>query len=102
MLNLTSIYIAVSVIAILIIAVLVFFLKKNKKQKRLSPLVGLSFVFVIAGIVFIDDRLISYSLFGVGIALAVIDIIKKLKSKGSSARVQSAVTGSESDSGSEI
>ena len=57
------------------------FVKKNKKQKRLSPLAGLSFVFVIAGIVFGDDRLIGYSLIGVGIVLAVVGIIMKSKKK---------------------
>ncbi len=79
MINLTPMYIAISIIALLIIAALVFFVKKNKKQKRLSILAGLSFVFVIAGIVFGDDRLIGYGLIGVGIILAVVDIIMKSK-----------------------
>jgi len=74
-------YIAISITALLIIAALVFFVKKNKKQKRLSPLTGLSFAFVIAGIVFGDDRLIGYGLIGVGIILAVVDIIMKSKKK---------------------
>ncbi|HKZ45457.1 MAG TPA: hypothetical protein VJ343_02015 [archaeon] len=74
-------YIAISIIALLIITALVFFVKKNKKQKRLSTLAGLSFVFVIAGIVFGGDRLIGYSLIGVGIILAVVDIIMKSKKK---------------------
>jgi hypothetical protein len=81
MVNLTPMYIAISIIALLIIAALVFFVKKNKKQKRLSTLTGLSFVFVIAGIVFGDDRLIGYGLIGVGIILAVVDIIMKSKKK---------------------
>ena len=81
MLNLTPMYIAISIIALLIIAALVFFVKKNKKQKRLSTLTGLSFVFVIAGIVFGDDRLIGYGLIAVGIILAVVDIIMKSKKK---------------------
>jgi len=81
MVNLTPMYIAISIISLLIIAALVFFVKKNKKQKRLSPLAGLSFAFVIAGIVFGDDRLIGYSLIGVGIILAVADIIMKSKKK---------------------
>jgi len=81
MLNLTPVYIAISIIALLIIAALVFFVKKNKKQKRLSTLAGLSFVFVIAGIVFGDDRLTGYGLIGVGIILAVVDIIMKSKKK---------------------
>jgi len=56
MLNLTPVYIAISIITLLIIAALVLFVKKNKKQKRLSTLTGLSFVFVIAGIVFYEIK----------------------------------------------
>jgi drug/metabolite transporter (DMT)-like permease len=81
MLNLTPMYIAISITALLIIAALVFFVKKNKKQKRLSTLAGLSFVFVIAGIIFGDDRLTGYGLIGVGMILAVVDIIMKSKKK---------------------
>jgi chromate transport protein ChrA len=81
MVDIAPMYIAISIIALLIIAALVFFVKKNKKQKRLSTLAGLSFAFIIAGIVFGDDRLIGYGLIGVGIILAVVDIIMKLKKK---------------------
>jgi len=79
--DLTPIYIAISIIVLLIIFVIVFFVRKNKKQKRVSVLAGLAFVFVIAGIFFSDDRLIGYSLFGVGVSLAVLDIIMKLTKK---------------------
>ena len=73
---LNELHIAVLVIALMIIAILVF---KNKGRKQLSPLAGLAFAFVIAGIAFGDDRLIGYGLMGVGIILAVIDIIKSRK-----------------------
>ena len=79
--NPSQIYIAISIVVLAIIASLVFFVRKNKKQKRLSKLASLSFVFVIAGIVFSDNRLIGYSLFGVAIMLGVIDIVLKLKKK---------------------
>jgi len=79
--NPSQIYIAISIVVLAIIASLVFFVRKNKKQKRLSRLASLSFVFVIAGIVFSDNRLIGYSLFGVAIMLGVIDIVLKLKKK---------------------
>jgi len=79
--NPSQIYIVISIVVLAIIALLVFFVRKNKKQKRLSRLASLSFVFVIAGIVFSDNRLIGYSLFGVAIILGVIDIVMKLKEK---------------------
>ena len=77
--NPTQIYIAISIVVLAIIALLVFFVNKNKKGKKLTPLASLAFGFILAGIIFGDDRLISYSLMGVGVILAIIDIIKKLR-----------------------
>lgn len=77
---LNELYITIAVIALLVIGVLVFFMNKGKTRK-LSPLAGVAFVFVIAGITFGDDRLIGYSLMGVGIILAIIDTIIKSRKK---------------------
>lgn len=79
--NPSQIYIAISIVVLAIIALLVFFVNRNKKDKKITPLAGLAFGFILAGIIFGDDRLIGYSLIGVGVILAIIDIIKKLKSK---------------------
>lgn len=75
--NASQIYIAISIVVLALIAILVFFVGKNKKEKKLSKLAGLSFAFIIAGIVFGEDRLLGYSLMGFGVILAIIDIIKK-------------------------
>jgi len=77
----SQIYIAISIIVLAVIALLVFFMNKNKKDKKLSPLAGLAFAFVLAGIVFGDDRIIGYGLMGIGVVLAVIDMILKSKKK---------------------
>lgn len=77
----SQIYIALSIAVLAVIAILVFFVHKEKKEKPLSKLAALSFAFVIAGIVFGEDRLIGYSLMGVGVILAIIDIIAKSKNK---------------------
>jgi hypothetical protein len=78
--NTISIYLAIGVISGLAIAMnLVFFY--NRKEKGLSRLAGLAFAFVIAGIFLGGQRLIGYSLLGVGVILAVIDIIHKSNSK---------------------
>ena len=77
----SQIYIIVSIVVLAIIAILVFFTKKNKKEKRLTPFAGIAFAFVIAGVIFSNDRLIGYSLIGVGVILAAIDIIIKLKKR---------------------
>ena len=75
----SQIYILISIIALLIIAVIFIFVRKNKKQKRLTPLSGLAFGAVIAGIVFGESRLIGYSLIGAGVLLSIIDVILKSK-----------------------
>jgi len=80
----SQIYILISIVILLIIFILLFFVakkNKNKKQKPLTPLAGIAFAFILASIIFGEDRLAGYSLLGIGVLLAVIDIIKKLKKK---------------------
>jgi uncharacterized membrane protein len=78
--NAISIYLAIMIIAGLAIVMNLVF-KYNKKERRLSRLAGLAFAFVIAGIFLGGQRLIGYSLIGIGVILAIIDIIQKSKSK---------------------
>lgn len=75
----SQIYILIGIITLLIIAILFFFVRKNKKQKPLSPLAGIAFAFIISGIIFGDNRIIGYGLMGIGVLLAIIDMFKKLK-----------------------
>ena len=74
-----QIYIIIAIVVLAIIALPVFFVKKDKKAKKITPLAGLAFGFIIAGIVFGEDRLIGYGLMGIGVILAVIDIMKERK-----------------------
>ncbi|MFA5049839.1 MAG: hypothetical protein WC501_02425 [Candidatus Micrarchaeia archaeon] len=73
----SHIYIVISILVLAVIAISLFFLNKNKENKKLTPFAGLAFAFVIAGILFSDDPGIGYLLIGIGIIFAVIDIIKK-------------------------
>jgi len=75
----SQIYILVSIFALAVIALLVFLASKSRKEKKLTPLAGLAFGFVVAGILFGDDRLISHSLMGIGVLLAVVDIFRQRK-----------------------
>lgn len=75
----SQIYIFIAIIVLLIIAIAIFFIKNNKKQERLTPLAAIAFSFVLAGIIFSDNRLVGYILMGVGILLAMIDIIIKIR-----------------------
>lgn len=79
--NISQIYIAVSIVVLAIIALLLFLASKNKSDKKLTPLAGLAFAFIVAGIMFGEERLIGYGLMGVGVILALIDIVKKLVSE---------------------
>ena len=77
----SQIYILIGIIVLLLIFFLLFIVKKNKKQKKLTPLAGLAFGFILAGIIFGGDRKVGYSLMGAGILIAVIDIIIKMRKK---------------------
>ncbi len=70
--NTSQIYIIISIAAL--VFVVIFFLAARKKGKKLTPLVGFAWALVLAGIIFSEDRLIGYSLIGVGVTLAVIDM----------------------------
>ena len=79
MVNTPEIYIAISIVILAVIALLVIFTIKKKKQKQPSKLAMLGMTLVVLGIIFGDDRLIGYSFIGTGVLLSVIDIIKNLK-----------------------
>jgi hypothetical protein len=72
-----EIHIAVSIVVFATIALLAIVAMRNTKEKGITPLAGLAFAFVLAGIVFGDDRFIGYGLLEVGVVLAVVDKIKK-------------------------
>ena len=71
-------WILIAVLVLIIIFLVLFFLRKNKK-KQMSKLGSFSLLFVLAGIIFGDNKILGYSLIGIGIILAIIDIISKEK-----------------------
>lgn len=77
----SQIYILIAVLALLIIAILMFFVKKSKKKTQISPLAGIAFAFVISGIIFNEDRLIGYGLMGIGVLLSIVDVFIKKKKR---------------------
>lgn len=74
-------YIIMAIIVFAIIAILVFFIRKNKEAKQLTPLANLAFLFILMGILFGDNRFVGYGFMIAGIILAIIDMILKLKKK---------------------
>jgi TctA family transporter len=73
-----QIYIAIAIVVLLIIAILKW---RRGEQKKLSQLTILSFAFIMGGLIFGDDPLLGYSFLGLGVLFAVIDMIKKFRSK---------------------
>ena len=74
-------WIVITIGAIAIVALLLFVVGKDKDKNRLTPLAGLAFAFIIAGIIFGEDELLGYSLMGVGVLLAFIDMYMRSKSR---------------------
>lgn len=79
--NLSQIYIAMSIAVLAVVSILVFVVSKNKNEKRLSPLASFAFAFVLAGILFGENRFIGYGLMGIGVTLAVVDMLSKPKAR---------------------
>jgi hypothetical protein len=75
--NLTIVYIGIVIGALLILAMLAYATAKSGRPNRITPLAGLAFAFVLAGILFGQERLIGYGLIAAGVILALIDIVKK-------------------------
>jgi hypothetical protein len=83
--NASQIYIVIAIVALGVIAGLVYFTGRRKEQ-RLTPLAGLAFAFVLAGIIFDQERWLGYGLMGIGVILAVVNKFRKRKTPGSSTR----------------
>jgi len=77
--NTSQIFIAISIVMLAIVAIL--FLAARKNKKKFTPLAGLAWAFVLAGIIFGEDKLIGYSLMGVGVVLALINMFIQSKRK---------------------
>jgi len=73
--DISGLYIVLSVFVLLVIVLLVFF--TGNEKNRLTTLASLAFVFVLAGIFFGENRAIGYSLMGIGMVFALIDIFRR-------------------------
>jgi hypothetical protein len=74
-------YILIALVAIVIVAVLVFLSGKNRQENRLTPLAGLAFGFILAGVLFGENLFLGYAFLLLGILVAVIDIIMRGRQK---------------------
>jgi len=72
----TLVYLIVAVIAFVLIAI--GLIKFNKKNSRISILLDIAFLLIITSF-FFENRLIVYSLLGISILFAIINIIIKMR-----------------------
>lgn len=77
--NFSQISITIAIGVLLAIVVLLFIMGQRAKGVHLTPLAGVAFAFIIAGIIYSENRLMGYGLMGVGVMFAVIDMIRKLR-----------------------
>lgn len=78
----SQIYILISIVGFLIITVVMIFVRREgeaKSKKIITPLTSLAFGFVLTGIIFSPIRLVGYSLMGIGIVFAIVDMVERLR-----------------------
>lgn len=79
--NAQQIFILIAMVALAVIALMVFVVGKKGTRPRLTPLASYAFAFILAGILFEENRLVGYGLMGIGMVLAMIDIISKTRAR---------------------
>ncbi len=72
-------YILIAIITLAVLIVAVLFIHPTSFKKNMTPLLGIAWGLIIAGIIFGEGRVIGYSLIGAGVLLSVIDVILKFK-----------------------
>ncbi len=75
----STFFVLAAIIVLLALAILAFVLGRREAHNRLTPLTGLAFAFVLGGILFGADRLIAYTLMGIGVIMTVYDIFRRPK-----------------------
>jgi len=73
-------FIIITIMAILIVAMLVFIKAKRRRQNQIRLLVGLAFSCIVAGILFGENRYSGYGMMAMGVIVALIDILLRLMS----------------------
>ena len=74
-------YIILPVGVLMIFPLLVFFIAGRKKEQAFPPMIVLAFGFILTGILYSNNRLLGYSLMGVGVILSIVDMTRKIREK---------------------
>ena len=75
-----STYLLIAIITLAVLAFFIFYNRKQKPGKNFTPLAGLAFGFILCGLFFEENQTIGYTLLGIGVTLAVADIVIKTRS----------------------
>jgi len=79
--NASQRYLILSVLVLVIVPLLVFIIASRKKEQAFPPMIVLAFGFILTGILYSNNRLLSYSLMGVGVILSIVDMTRKIREK---------------------
>lgn len=78
----TEAFVLVAVTALsIVLVILVAMGRTGHRHKRFTPLAGLAFGCVIAGVAFGQNRRIAYSLLGAGVLLSVVDALLRVRDR---------------------
>jgi drug/metabolite transporter (DMT)-like permease len=80
----TAIFTTIVITCLMVIPIL-FLASHKRHETRLSRLAALAFAFMIGGLFLSRKEFVGYSLLGVGLVLAIIDIVQKRKQNKSHA-----------------
>jgi lipopolysaccharide export LptBFGC system permease protein LptF len=75
--NTSQMFITISIAVLAVVACLAFFLRKNRRRDKLSPVAGFAFSFIVAGILFGQTGLVGYGFLALGVVLAIVDIFMR-------------------------
>jgi hypothetical protein len=70
-------YIVISIASLLLLVILAIVTVRSGRPNRITPLAGLAFALILAGILFGQDRFLGYGLIALGVVLAFLDIWNK-------------------------
>lgn len=72
-------YILFAIVVLYIVGVVVLRFSKVKNVQKISPIGGLAFAFVLAGLLLGQNRWVAYTLLGIGVVLAIVDIVLRAR-----------------------
>lgn len=75
--NMSIFYILIAILILLLLVVQIILIARGPKTRTFTPLAGLAFGFILAGILFGQNSLLGYGLMGIGVVLAMVDIVRK-------------------------